>query len=227
MRYCFYFSTNEWEFPHFKLVLWHSGTVVNILLRPEFDFLPGQNLSVRSLHVPFMFVWTPSRYFQQVCTACWRMESFSVNKLIGQKSHLQSTSIKLRCLAVFSQNLAKSQCFWLILNKTPRGPAAARRSQQLKSSLLYILVVFAPLWLPVVSFCDLLSNQRYLMSRNGSCYLNSMRPPPPEVLMQHWIVMECEWRLSSSRGRHHHCTTNHPPLDVKWTTKNGAFSSSI
>lgn len=189
MCYCFHFSPNECEFPHVKLVLRHSGALVDIPLRPEFDFLPGQDLSIRSLHVPFIFVWNPSRYFQQVCTACWRMKSFSVNKLIGQKSHLQSTSIKLRCLAAFSQNLAKSQCFWLIFNKTPCGPDAARRSQQLKSSLLYILVVFVLLWLPVVSFCDLLSNQRDLMSRDGSCYLNSMRRP--QVFLQHWIW--CEW----------------------------------
>lgn len=114
-------STNECEFPHVKLVLWHSGAVVDILLCPEFDFLPGQNLSVRSLPVPFIFVMTPSRY-KQGCTACWRLESFSVNKLTGQKSHLQSTSIKFRCLAAFSQNLAKSQCFWLIFSTRP--PAA-------------------------------------------------------------------------------------------------------
>lgn len=143
-----------------------------------FFVLSLTSCQVRTCQLRVCMFFVPSRYFQQVCTAWWRMESFSANKLIGQKSHLQSTSIKLRCLAAFSQNLAKSQHFWLIFNETSHGSDAAYRSQQLKSSLLYILVVFVPLWLPVVSFCDLLCNQCDLMSHNGSCYLNSKRPPP-------------------------------------------------
>lgn len=151
VHHCFVCSKKKWKFPHVKLVLWHSGAVVDILLRPI-------HICVDSLQV--------------LSTSLYGMMtngSFFVNKLIGQKSHLQLTSIELHCLAAFSQNLAISRCFWLIFNKTPRGSDAARRSQQLKSFLLYILVVFDPLRLPVVSFCDLLCNQRDLMSLNGSC----------------------------------------------------------